>query len=204
MPWSAPVVRALGQFMYTGRLVLPTALLADVYQAAQEAALRPLVYCLRTYAYYGLRLTSAETASHIQRFALVAGSRKIASLAAAYHTHLSAHDRNYTLIAPVPLAWLRARPFLLDAGGSGSAIVLAFNRRPQPVHETSPNLVVSLKDAVGREPFEEPCERGEEGEGEGKGEGAYRNGCLHLPTAAPMAGRCVGGLVGLWWVVWWW
>lgn len=33
MPWSAPVVRALGQFMYTGRLVLPTALLADVYQA---------------------------------------------------------------------------------------------------------------------------------------------------------------------------
>ena len=89
--------------MYTGRLVLPTALLADVYQArgtkkqletsrpslfvhsmvplqsclirppptpsthnpptrtqaAHEAALRPLVYCLRTYPYYGLRLTSA-------------------------------------------------------------------------------------------------------------------------------------------------
>ncbi len=106
----------------------------------------------------------------------MAGSRKLAALAATYAAGLAAQERNYTLVAPVPLAWLRARPLVLDATRAPGALVLAFDRRPPPVHEASPNLVVSLGDAVGRQPFEEPEEEGEE-EGE-----AERNGCLRLPT----------------------
>jgi hypothetical protein len=117
----------------------------------------------------------------------VAGSRKIAALADTYATGLAAHERNYTLVAPVPLAWLRARPLVLDAP-RGQALVLAFDRRPPPVHEASPNLVVSLKDVVGWQPFEEP-----EGGGEEEGEAAWaapdRNGCLRLPTT--VFARCV-------------
>ena len=62
VPWSSPVTHALASFLYTGRLVLSTAHLADVYQAAQEAGVRSLVYLLRTYPFYALRLTSAEKA----------------------------------------------------------------------------------------------------------------------------------------------
>lgn len=62
VPWSAPVTHALATFMYTGRLTLSTALLADVYLAAREAGARPLLYLLRTYPYYALRLTSGEKA----------------------------------------------------------------------------------------------------------------------------------------------
>lgn len=172
-------------------------------QAAQEAALRPLVYCLRAYPYWGLRLTSAETATHLHRFALAAGSHRIAALAAAYHTHLAAHERNYTLIAPVPLAWLRARPLALDAP---EAIVLAFDRRPPPRHESSPNLVLALRDAVGRQPFEEPeaGESGESGEEGGGGGGGYGNGCLRLPTTGAVGAEgCVVGVFLGCWGVWW-
>ena len=62
VPWSSPVTHALATFLYTGRLALSTAHLADVYQAAQEAGVRSLVYLLRTYPFYALRLTSAEKA----------------------------------------------------------------------------------------------------------------------------------------------
>jgi hypothetical protein len=62
VPWSAPVTHALATFMYTGKLTLSTALLADVYLAAREAGARPLLYLLRTYPYYALRLTSGEKA----------------------------------------------------------------------------------------------------------------------------------------------
>lgn len=108
----------------------------------------------------------------------MAGSPRLAALASAYHTHLAAHERNYTLICPVPLAWLRARPLAL--ANAPDALLLAFDRRPPPVHEASPNLVVALRDAVGRQPFEEP-EAEEEGE---EGCGGYGNGCLRLPAGA--------------------
>lgn len=106
----------------------------------------------------------------------MAGSPRLAALASAYHTHMAAHERNYTLICPVPLAWLRARPLALQ--NAPNAILLAFDRRPPPVHEASPNLVVALRDAVGRQPFEEP----EAEEWEEEGCGGYGNGCLRLPA----------------------
>ncbi len=62
VPWSSPVTHALATFLYTGRLVVSTAHLADTYRAAQEAGVRSLAYLLRTYPFYALRLTSAQKA----------------------------------------------------------------------------------------------------------------------------------------------
>ncbi|TFJ83578.1 hypothetical protein NSK_004683 [Nannochloropsis salina CCMP1776] len=109
VPWSAPVTHALATFMYTGKLTLSTALLADVYLAAREAGARPLLYLLRTYPYYALRLTSGEKASHLLGFARVAGDEELEVLAQDYLHRMACHHASSLLITYVPLAWLQAR-----------------------------------------------------------------------------------------------
>ena len=51
--------------------------------------------------------------SHVRRFALVAGSEKLRCLCDAYTRRLASHHTTYTLVAPVPLPWLRARPLVI-------------------------------------------------------------------------------------------
>lgn len=148
--WSYELMYCIATFMYTGCMNLEVAMLAPVYLAAKEAQIQPLLYALRRYPLYPLRMGTISRCQQMAAFAEAVDNKPLRELA---QTLLARFEKEpgkgpeaitpVTIVTRLPVGWVRSHGLSLPEG-----IVIVLTDRPSPENENSQDIILSAKTYV--------------------------------------------------------
>lgn len=148
--WSYELMYSIATFMYTGYVKLEAEMLAPILSAAKEAHVQPLLYALRRYPLYPLRMGTIPRCRQMAAFAEALDNKPLRDLAQTLMARFEKEPgkgpeaiTSVTIVTHLPVGWVRSHGLSLPEG-----IILVLTYRPSPEDENSQDIILSAKKSV--------------------------------------------------------